>query len=92
MYVTTTAIAEDDDTRSGGQRCDGELEKQSTGAVQMENTTAGQQLMDSNTSSTIVIESGRIEMVATHDRGLVHFSFCHCSIDHGIYYHEQTTK
>lgn len=91
MYVTTTAIA-DDDTRSGGEGCYGELEKQSAGAVQAENTSAGQQHMDSYSNPTIVmiVVVWGIEVVATYCRGHVHFSFVIVALTTPalhIYYH-----
>jgi len=82
MYVTATIFA-NDDTRSGDEGCDGELEKQSTGPLQAENTTAGQQPMDSNTNTANVMCSG-VELVATFGHGppcFRHaFFFCHSSI------------
>jgi hypothetical protein len=74
MYVTNTVIA-DDDTRSGGKRF-GELEKQSTGALQAENTSAGQQLMDSDTRKAMMMEDGVVVRVDSSADLPLHLFVC----------------
>lgn len=59
MYVTTTVLA-NDDTRSGGKRCVGKLEKHSPAAVQAENTSAGQEFMESDTGTAVMMEDGMV--------------------------------